>query len=104
MHIFKTCHIFWQQFHSFLHLILFIYLFIHSHEFVHFFIYLYSLHFHYFFYNKIYVIDSADRRRMEETGVELQQLLDEVRTYLLLVLIVNVTTRHVNSISSFVSL
>mmetsp|Transcript_14454 Transcript_14454/g.23988 ORF Transcript_14454/g.23988 Transcript_14454/m.23988 type:complete len:192 (+) Transcript_14454:173-748(+) len=25
----------------------------------------------------IYVIDSADRRRMEETGVELQQLLDE---------------------------
>jgi hypothetical protein len=24
------------------------------------------------------VIDSADRRRMEETGVELQQLLDEV--------------------------
>lgn len=27
---------------------------------------------------KIYVIDSADRRRMEETGVELQQLLDEV--------------------------
>ena len=30
---------------------------------------------------KIYVIDSADRRRMEETGVELQQLLDEVRVY-----------------------
>ena len=27
----------------------------------------------------IYVIDSADRRRMEETGVELQQLLDEER-------------------------
>jgi len=25
----------------------------------------------------VYVIDSADRRRMEETGVELQQLLDE---------------------------
>eukprot|EP01033_Poteriospumella_lacustris_P011838 gene11838-8436_t len=25
----------------------------------------------------IYVIDSADRRRMEETSVELQQLLDE---------------------------
>lgn len=25
----------------------------------------------------IYVIDSSDRRRMEETGVELQQLLDE---------------------------
>ena len=25
----------------------------------------------------IYVIDSADRRRMEETGIELQQLLDE---------------------------
>jgi signal recognition particle receptor subunit beta len=25
------------------------------------------------------VIDSADRRRMEETGVELQQLLDEER-------------------------
>jgi ADP-ribosylation factor-like protein 3 len=25
----------------------------------------------------IYVIDSADARRMEETGVELQQLLDE---------------------------
>eukprot|EP01036_Dinobryon_divergens_P038715 gene38715-50868_t len=25
----------------------------------------------------IYVIDSADRRRIEETGVELQQLLDE---------------------------
>lgn len=25
----------------------------------------------------IYVIDSADKRRMEETGVELQQLLDE---------------------------
>ena len=24
------------------------------------------------------MIDSADRRRMEETGVELQQLLDEV--------------------------
>lgn len=30
----------------------------------------------YFF--QIYVIDSADRRRMEETGVELQQLMDEV--------------------------
>lgn len=29
---------------------------------------------------QIYVIDSADRRRMEETGVELQQLLDEVRS------------------------
>ena len=28
---------------------------------------------------QIYVIDSADRRRMEETGVELQQLLDEER-------------------------
>ena len=28
---------------------------------------------------QIYVIDSADRRRMEETGVELQQLLDEVQ-------------------------
>ena len=27
----------------------------------------------------IYVIDSADRRRMEESGVELQQLLDEER-------------------------
>jgi ADP-ribosylation factor-like protein 3 len=27
----------------------------------------------------IYVIDSADRRRMEETGVELQALLDEER-------------------------
>lgn len=27
---------------------------------------------------QIYVIDSADRRRIEETGVELQQLLDEV--------------------------
>ena len=27
----------------------------------------------------IYVIDSADRRRMEETGVELNQLLDEER-------------------------
>lgn len=26
----------------------------------------------------IYVIDSSDRRRMEETGIELQQLLDEV--------------------------
>jgi ADP-ribosylation factor-like protein 3 len=26
----------------------------------------------------IYVIDSSDRRRMEETGVELQQILDEV--------------------------
>ena len=25
----------------------------------------------------IYVIDSSDRRRMEETGVELNQLLDE---------------------------
>jgi ADP-ribosylation factor-like protein 3 len=25
----------------------------------------------------IYVIDSSDRRRMEETGIELQQLLDE---------------------------
>ena len=25
----------------------------------------------------IYVIDSADRRRMEETGVELGQLLEE---------------------------
>ena len=25
----------------------------------------------------IYVVDSADKRRMEETGVELQQLLDE---------------------------
>ena len=29
----------------------------------------------------IYVIDSADKRRMEETGVELQQLLDEVSDY-----------------------
>jgi ADP-ribosylation factor-like protein 3 len=28
---------------------------------------------------QIYVIDSADRRRMEETGVELKQLLDEER-------------------------
>lgn len=27
----------------------------------------------------IYVIDSADRRRMEETGIELQQLLEEDR-------------------------
>lgn len=27
----------------------------------------------------IYVIDSADRRRMEESGVELQSLLDEER-------------------------
>ena len=27
----------------------------------------------------IYVIDSADTRRVEETGVELQQLLDEER-------------------------
>lgn len=27
---------------------------------------------------QVYVIDSADRRRMEETGVELQQLLEEV--------------------------
>jgi hypothetical protein len=27
---------------------------------------------------QIYVIDSADRRRMEETGLELQQLLEEV--------------------------
>jgi ADP-ribosylation factor-like protein 3 len=27
----------------------------------------------------IYVIDSADRRRMEETGIELQQMLDEHR-------------------------
>ena len=26
----------------------------------------------------IYVIDSADRRRLEETGLELQQLLEEV--------------------------
>lgn len=26
---------------------------------------------------QIYVIDSADRRRMEETGLELQQLLEE---------------------------
>ena len=26
---------------------------------------------------QIYVIDSADRRRMEETGVELQALLEE---------------------------
>jgi hypothetical protein len=39
------------------------------------------------------VIDSADRRRMEETGVELQQLLDEVRTYLLLTLIVDVRSQ-----------
>jgi ADP-ribosylation factor-like protein 3 len=29
----------------------------------------------------IYVIDSSDRRRMEETGVELQQLLDEERLH-----------------------
>lgn len=28
---------------------------------------------------QIFVIDSSDRRRMEETGIELQQLLDEVR-------------------------
>ena len=51
------------------------------------------------------MIDSADRRSMEETGVELQQLLDEVRTYLLLTLIVivRVTTKYKNSISSFVS-
>ena len=27
---------------------------------------------------QIFVIDSADRRRMEETGLELQQLLEEV--------------------------
>ena len=27
---------------------------------------------------QIFVIDSSDRRRMEETGIELQQLLDEV--------------------------
>ncbi len=27
------------------------------------------------------MIDSADRRRMEETGVELQQLLDEVDSF-----------------------
>jgi ADP-ribosylation factor-like protein 3 len=27
--------------------------------------------------DKIFVIDSADRRRMEETGIELQQLLEE---------------------------
>jgi ADP-ribosylation factor-like protein 3 len=27
----------------------------------------------------IYVIDSADTRRVEETGIELQQLLDEER-------------------------
>eukprot|EP01031_Cornospumella_fuschlensis_P032711 gene32711-39546_t len=25
----------------------------------------------------VYVVDSADRRRLEETAVELQQLLDE---------------------------
>ena len=31
--------------------------------------------FHWF---QIYVIDSADRRRMEEAAIELQQLLDEV--------------------------
>jgi len=31
---------------------------------------------------KIYVIDSADKRRMEETGVELRQLLDEVNRFL----------------------
>lgn len=29
------------------------------------------------YFGQIYVIDSADKRRMEETGVELQQLLDE---------------------------
>ena len=34
-----------------------------------------------FLSSQIYVIDSADRRRMEETGVELQQLLDEVRKH-----------------------
>jgi ADP-ribosylation factor-like protein 3 len=28
----------------------------------------------------VYVIDSSDRRRMEETGVELQYLLEEVAT------------------------
>ena len=28
---------------------------------------------------QIYVIDSADRRRMEESGVELKQILDEER-------------------------
>lgn len=28
---------------------------------------------------QIYVIDSADRRRMEEAGVELKQILDEER-------------------------
>lgn len=27
--------------------------------------------------SQIFVIDSADRRRMEETGIELQQLLEE---------------------------
>lgn len=30
-------------------------------------------------HTQVYVIDSADRRRMEETGIELQQLMDEVR-------------------------
>lgn len=28
---------------------------------------------------QIFVIDSSDRRRMEETGIELQNLLEEVR-------------------------
>jgi ADP-ribosylation factor-like protein 3 len=28
---------------------------------------------------QIYVIDSADKRRIEETGIELQQLLEEER-------------------------
>lgn len=39
----------------------------------------FCVHFYlYDFVIKIYVIDSADRKRIEETGVELQQLLDEV--------------------------
>ena len=41
----------------------------------------------YLFFFQIYVIDSADRRRMEETGVELQMLLEEVSAHFIHVLI-----------------
>jgi large-conductance mechanosensitive channel len=89
MYLFSFCTYFDNNsIHSYILFNLFIHSLIDSliHSLIHLLIC--SLCIDYFFNYKIYVIDSADRRRMEETGVELQQLLDEVRKYLLLTLIV----------------
>ena len=34
-----------------------------------------------YFHIQVYVVDSADIRRMEETALELSQLLEEVRNF-----------------------